>query len=105
MNNLKQFNIQQKYMKTQESKWILQGGKDMYPLIEGLSLEETKKNLEMAGATSEEADKLLELGDKAKDAIIKITMREWEGNPTWASQIMHAVLVELGIRKENEEEK
>jgi len=87
-------------MEKQRPKWELQGGKDMYPLIEKLSLEETRKNLEMAGASNEEIDELIKLGDKAKDAIIQVTMRQWEDNPEWASQIMHTTLVELGIRKE-----
>ena len=79
--------------------WELQGGRDMYPIIEGLSFEETKKNLEMAGATPEEADALLKLGDEAKEAIIQVIMRYWESDQEWASQILQATLEKLGIRK------
>lgn len=83
-----------------EKNFKFEGGKNMHPLIEGLSIEETKKNFEMAGASSEEIEKLLQLGDKAKDTIIQVTMRQWEDDPKWASQIMHNTLIELGIREE-----
>lgn len=72
----------------------------MYPLIEGLNPEETKKNLESAGASEEEIQQLLAFGEKAKDVINKVVLRQWEDDPEWASQILHSAFIELGIRKE-----
>lgn len=90
------------FMRKEGQNWELQGGKEMYPLIEGLNRDETKRSLELAGADNQEIEKLLELGEKAKDAIIQVTMRQWEDDPEWASIIMHKALVELGIRPEEE---
>ncbi len=75
----------------------------MFPAIDQLSRAEILQLFTRLGATLKEAQALLKLPPaEIQEAIRQAILRLWEDDTEWASQIIHNMLVKMGIRQEME---